>query len=1362
MPLHCTLVRAPGSGRTDAPLELTVQAEDGSPGSAVAVKLSLNFATRQVTVDGEPLQSLTVGRSPLVNGAVLVDGPPNRGSHSSTRGIPVGSSVFLAVQSGPAAGTILPLGRGSFWIGRTGAELTIPDPAVSRAHARIDVSDRALTITDLDSTNGTFVDDRRVRTAAISTSSLIRCGNSTMSVVVTCPQGGLGSWLGSAGKSVVEPLTVLSTSRHEPRTGLYVSAGLPLALGLGLALATGLWMFLAFTAVSAMSLLVPVFGSRRRRRELHAAVADATARDLERRRQSAPTAAELVLAHGGSRERTNAKPDGTAVWLRLGLAEQDANVSLEPVDPDFQPPALGCVPLQLDPDAHVVTVRGSGEAATGLMRFLLMQLTGYPLAQGTMIAIFGPVGSLPLTARYLPAITLHTHSADIESLLARHPATAGTSGVLMILAGHDNADGVAETALRNGWRIFDFTESGSTPGAVSIELDECSAYLRSSRTTSLFTPDFVPGDAFERYCRGFQRGGLAPAAAPRLVPDACPLGSIIDPSSPATARRWAAGRLVPGLAAPIGVGADGPMLLDVEADGPHVLIAGTTGSGKSELVRSLIAALALSFPPDSINFLFFDFKGGSGLGPLRGLPHCVGMLTDLTQSEVERTMDSLRAEIRRREMLLSAAHVSDLEAYHRSGAGGSVALPRLLLVIDEFRVLLDDAPEALRELMRIATIGRSLGVHLVMATQRPQGALNADIRANVTTSIALRVQSDHESRDIIGTSAAAAIDVTAPGRAYLSRGSRRPEEFQSALLSFPSPQSARINVRRTIDTLGMPERPATSTATPAAAAALLVRTLTPLWVDQGHGALLHPVAAPLPNVPTCPRAGVASLSARSTDGRTDAGSPVVSSAWGCERCGGEDSCIDLGWLDLPAEQRVVGLFWHPGRDGHLALIGGGAMEDATRAMSLVVDQLSQHPAESHLYVLDAHGCLAGRSFSGRAGALVGLHELRRGVRVLERLCGEMSRRLSHAAEAATPLVLVIAGWGSWASALRSGPLFWAEDLVHNLIRDGHNAGIAVLISGGPELASSKFLSAVPNRAYFPKGTNGESRLAWPSMPLVPPVSGRAVAVGPLAGENSAVCQFHASADGPNDSDQLTSPGRPPFRIDPLPAVLPAERLRALINLPTSPSAPRGRGEAVSPTPGTRTLYIGVGGDEISPVTVSLPPGGVLAVLGSPDSGKSAFLAALAQLNPAITWQAPWLAAGPGNAPHPNLRPTGAELAEFWSDVCRGAVKGRLDDDAVLLVDDADRLPASVNQQLLEANSIGWTVVFSAGFGPALIQRVPLAMTARTNGLGILVAPRSALDGDLFGQRFELDPHPPPGRAVLLTGGTAKPVQLAFP
>jgi S-DNA-T family DNA segregation ATPase FtsK/SpoIIIE len=186
---------------------------------------------------------------------------------------------------------------------------------------------------------------------------------------------------------------------------------------------------------------------------------------------------------------------------------------------------------------------------------------------------------------------------------------------------------------------------------------------------------------------------------------------------------------------------------------------------------------------------------------------------------------------------------------------------------------------------------------------------------------------------------------------------------------------------------------------------------------------------------------------------------------------------------------------------------------------------------------------------------------------------------------------------------------------------------------------------------------------------------------------------------------------------------------------------------------SRRLYIGVGGDDLVPVTVRLPGGGVLAVLGGPGSGKSSLLAALPVLNRDCPNQdgPAWLQPDPGLDPE-----------DYWAEIHRDAVAGRLARDALLLVDDADRLPAATNQKLLEVSALGLSVILSANFGQTLMQRVPLAMAARNCGSGILIAPRSHMDGDLFGLRFELDPNPPPGRAILLSNGRGTPVQLAGP
>ncbi|APX03342.1 hypothetical protein BWQ92_17915 [Arthrobacter sp. QXT-31] len=1410
MLLQCTLVRAPGAassrpGSPTMPVELTVTAPERCPGTVLEAELTRTFRTGALTVAGLPLRELTAGHAPLVNGAVLVDGPASCPvSGPGTAGEL--AAVLLTVDSGPAAGSVLPLRRGTYRIGRTGTELTIPDADLSREHAKIEVSDTALTLVDLGSVNGTEVDGKRVSKTAIAIGSRIRCGNSSMSVVLAGPPAAQQDALGFAGSTVAEPIAVPGPAAPAGRSVLVLGAVLPVIIGVGLALMTGTWMFLAFTLVSAVTLLVPLVSGARQRRELTSAVAAAAAQDRERRRRSAPSAAVLAVgaavavrspAGGGphparevplSREVPNPAP---SVWLRLGLADQLANIRLEPERPGFKPPGLGAVPLLLDPGPAVVSVRGPEAEVHGLVRYFLMQLTGYPLARGTRIAIHGPVSVLPLAARFLPGVSLHTRAPDTMAALTDASGRKGTARILLLFgsaeAGTAEA-GVIATARGLGWRVLHLSGPGQQPSETDVELGERGAVLRMRDSCQRFIADLVPAGVFDRYCRTHGPSLPDVPADGHAVPARCGLDVLLDVSAAATAKRWAAGRLAPGLTIPLGRTARGVRVLDLEADGPHVLVAGTTGSGKSELLRTMTAGLALCYPPDRVNVLFFDFKGGSGLSPLTGIPHCVGMLTDLASSELERTVVSLRAEVRRREQVLAAAGAPDLAAYRLAPAGGP-PLPQLILIIDEFRVLVEDAPQTLTELMRIAAIGRSLGIHLIMATQRPQGALTSDIRANVTTSIALRVQSAHESADVIGTEAASAIPVNRPGRAYLARGTEPAEEFQSASLAAVNGDSSPcLSVLETTEALAMlpfVDGSSPAPATPSDTARPVVELAAALWAGMGGCAVRRPVAPPLPDE-LVEAADVATLTAQGPGPESPVpGGPLPDcplpagtvSVDAVPRMTG-DWVVGLGLLDLPDEQRLADLSWRPGTDGHLALIGAGS-GDAACTLSTAVQQLLTHPTECHLYVLDADGSLAGLAGAHRTGSFVNLRDLRRGVRLLERLATAMSERLSRPTEAPGPaLVLAVSGWGSWLSALRSGPLNRAEDHLQDIVRDGRPAGITVVISGDRELVTSRFFPAIPNRVYCPRGASAESRLAWPKMPDLPPVPGRAVASGALCAGRQAVCQLFVPGSGRVGHGGGTAAGgaaqRPvqvrPFRVDPLPVRLSvADVLSRMPGAGQASAVPASDGpdndarrlnssNSDAPAPGavpatapvctaSPRLVVGVGGDEPAPAAVCLPRGSVLAVLGSAGSGKSSFLASLPALNPSVT---AWLQAG---------QETGTD--GFWTEVHQDAVEGRLPRDAILLVDDADLLPAAAHQHLADLNSRGWAIVFSAAFSQSLMQRVPLALAARSGGKGVLIAPRSPLDGDIFGLRIEPDSHPPPGRALLVADGTALPVQLAL-
>ncbi len=225
--------------------------------------------------------------------------------------------------------------------------------------------------------------------------------------------------------------------------------------------------------------------------------------------------------------------------------------------------------------------------------------------------------------------------------------------------------------------------------------------------------------------------------------------------------------------------------LGLNSHGPHFLCAGTTGSGKSQLLRSLLWSLALRYPPQRLAMMLIDFKGGAGLGPLMQLPHTVAAITDLDASLLTRAMKYLRADLNRRKELFVRLGISSYADYIALCAQRceAPAYPQFVLCIDEFRMLVEDYPDIMQEVIRIATVGRSLGYHLLLATQRPQGAISQDIRTNIATSVCLRVSSSQDSFNVLGTDSAASLPAHAPGRGFVKTSDIQLLEFQAPLIT---------------------------------------------------------------------------------------------------------------------------------------------------------------------------------------------------------------------------------------------------------------------------------------------------------------------------------------------------------------------------------------------------------------------------------------------------------------------------------------------------------------------------------------------------------------------------------------------------
>lgn len=265
------------------------------------------------------------------------------------------------------------------------------------------------------------------------------------------------------------------------------------------------------------------------------------------------------------------------------------------------------------------------------------------------------------------------------------------------------------------------------------------------------------------------------------LPDTCPFDSVLGSPAPALLKeRWSS----PRSRFLIGRGGEGTVEFDLLKDGPHALVAGGTGSGKSEFLTTLVLSYAATLPPSKLRFIFIDYKGGAGLSHLADLPHVDHSITDLDGSKTPWLLRALGAALTVRKIAAANLGFRSWEEWEQysaladSDTSGGFPLssspapppppppPRLVIVVDEFRVLADSHPDLMRELTDITTQGRSLGMHLVIATQRPGGAVSPNMRATLDLRFALRCAEPADSIETIGDPSAAALP-RIPGRAIL-------------------------------------------------------------------------------------------------------------------------------------------------------------------------------------------------------------------------------------------------------------------------------------------------------------------------------------------------------------------------------------------------------------------------------------------------------------------------------------------------------------------------------------------------------------------------------------------------------------------
>jgi S-DNA-T family DNA segregation ATPase FtsK/SpoIIIE len=270
-------------------------------------------------------------------------------------------------------------------------------------------------------------------------------------------------------------------------------------------------------------------------------------------------------------------------------------------------------------------------------------------------------------------------------------------------------------------------------------------------------------------------GGLVSTAVG--LPDRIELAGLSGSSGPSAV---ASATTPHGLYAEIGLEDSGALGVDLVRDGPHAVVGGTTGSGKSELLVSWVLAMAAHRPPDVVSFLFVDFKGGASFDPLRALPHCVGVITDLDEREALRALTSLRAEVHRRERVLAARGLRSIDEQPQ-GEG----LARLVLVVDEYAAMVEDHPDLTSLFTDLAARGRSLGIHLILCTQRPAGTLREGLLANCGLRLSLRVNNAADSTALLGTDSASALPASPVGRVLVSAAGGPVRHGQVATASPP-------------------------------------------------------------------------------------------------------------------------------------------------------------------------------------------------------------------------------------------------------------------------------------------------------------------------------------------------------------------------------------------------------------------------------------------------------------------------------------------------------------------------------------------------------------------------------------------------
>lgn len=829
-------------------------------------------------------------------------------------------------------------------------------------------------------------------------------------------------------------------------------------------------------------------------------------------------------------------------------------------------------------------------------------------------------------------------------------------------------------------------------------------------------------------------------------------------------QRWSAQRYASDIRCYLGVSSGGSLNIGLSEHGPHWLLGGTTGAGKSQLLRSLVLSAALRYPPERLGLILVDFKGSAGLGPLAQLPHALSVLSNFDVSAVERALEFLRADIHRREVDLQALGVNSYRDYLAScqATDTTPRYPELLIVVDEFRMLIDSMPDAMAELMRIATIGRSLGLHLVLATQRPQGAISQDIRANIATSICLRVASAQDSYNLLEHESAAYISAAHPGAGYVRLPDGRSLPFRAPLVdAVPSSSDARpvqvlgleeggwreLTAASAVQTLGGNEDELLIRSAQQIRA-LYEREYAPKNLQKNAAVQDEycPIPPELPENTPLPMVE-APVSEPVAYGIDPAATSQVVDSQEPANSGTASAGYLLGELEIARYGVRRPISWS-GQQA-LALLA----QSAERTQMLYGLLAQAFAARTPVVLLTSDGALYRdlEPYAGAFEALVGAQELSHLRFCLEEL---RTPNLWGTEASARPLI-VVDGLDSWLEALVRQPD--TENLLYDLLSQGCRRGYSVVFTSAlnprgrfaaaahATLLSRRFLDADLMRStskdyptpaqshYCVEGAINEKLIGDQPLSasiLSPCVAGFQELIQVLRG-NAA-----SASSGSN-----TRPGT---------------LLRQFPEYYRMPSTEYVTAAHAACNPQGAKLLVAFDRRQM-PVWMSVPAGAVVPVQGSRSAGKSTLLESIAQLNPQLETLVLEGSGGTTGSGGTSGEPPSVERTRALLDSVTNPAR------TLVLIDDLQYLQPAVQQLLLERRGEFRAMLVTYTPWPRRASS-PLLAALMGCSRALLLAPASLADTDMCTvtalplDRFTQGEQPA-GRIVVVDGASVCAAQV---